>query len=166
MGTLQGYVPKSFNSFRVCAFAMYQMCRVILMVFSAMPDNVPGIREWNSTMLPLWTRARIQAMHVNPNYVVYNIAKNACKYCRHIKILKYHSMRIRFFRKWLIARHSMQSRFFYKMTNRANKIDKKGVNLDMEYNFFKWLWSFFVFFFTCQSFFLFFFCGIQSCFFF
>ena len=41
MGTLQGYVPKSFNSFRVYAFAMYQMCRVILMVFSAMPDNVP-----------------------------------------------------------------------------------------------------------------------------
>ena len=28
MGTLQGYVPKSFNSFRVYAFAMYQMCRV------------------------------------------------------------------------------------------------------------------------------------------
>ena len=25
---------------------------------------------------------------------------------------------------------------FYKMTNRANKIDKKCVNLDMEYNFF------------------------------
>ena len=25
--------------------------------------------------------------------------------------------------------------FFYKMTNRANKIDKKCVNLDMEYNF-------------------------------
>ena len=50
MGTLQGYVPKSFNSFRVYAIAMYQMCRVILMVFSAMPDNVPGIREWNSTI--------------------------------------------------------------------------------------------------------------------
>ena len=32
------------------AFAMYQMRRVILMVFSAMPDNVSGIREWNSTM--------------------------------------------------------------------------------------------------------------------
>ena len=48
MGTLQGYVPKSFNSFRVYAFAMYQMGRVILMVFSAMPDNVPGIREWNT----------------------------------------------------------------------------------------------------------------------
>ena len=44
------YVPKSFNSFRVYAFAMYQMCRVILMVFSAMPDNIPGIREWNSTI--------------------------------------------------------------------------------------------------------------------
>ena len=25
MGTLQGYVPKSFNSFRVYAFAMYQL---------------------------------------------------------------------------------------------------------------------------------------------
>ena len=49
MGTLQGYVPKWLNSFRVYTFAMYQMCRVILMVFSAMPDNVPGIREWNST---------------------------------------------------------------------------------------------------------------------
>ena len=54
------------------------------MVFSAMPDNVPGIREWNST------RARIQAMHVNPNYVVHKIAKNACEYCRHITILKDH----------------------------------------------------------------------------
>ena len=33
----------------------------------------------------------------NPNYVVYKIAKNVCEYCRHIKILKYHSMRSRFF---------------------------------------------------------------------
>ena len=32
------------------AVAMYQMCMVILMVFSAMPDNVPGIREWHSTI--------------------------------------------------------------------------------------------------------------------
>ena len=56
-----------------------------------------------------------------------------------------------------------QQIFFYKMTNRANKIDKKCVNLDMEYNFFKWLWSFFVFF-TCQSY-IFFFCRIQSYFF-
>ena len=32
MGTRQGYVPKSFNSFQVYAFAMYQMCRVIFVV--------------------------------------------------------------------------------------------------------------------------------------
>ena len=32
MGTLQEYVPKSFNSFRVYAFAMYQMCRVIFLI--------------------------------------------------------------------------------------------------------------------------------------
>ena len=32
MGTLHGYVPKSFNSLRVYAFAMYQMCRVIFFV--------------------------------------------------------------------------------------------------------------------------------------
>ena len=32
MGTLQGYVPKSFNSFQVYAFAIYQMCRVIYLV--------------------------------------------------------------------------------------------------------------------------------------
>ena len=32
MGTLQGYVPKSFNSFRVYAFAMYQMCRFFFVV--------------------------------------------------------------------------------------------------------------------------------------
>ena len=30
-------------------------------------------------------------MHVNPNYVVYKIAKNVCEYCRHIKILKDHT---------------------------------------------------------------------------
>ena len=86
------------------AFAMYQMCRVILMVFSAMPDNVPGIREWKELHYRL--------------------------YIDYIKILKDHSMR---------------RRFFYKMTNRANKIDKKCVNLDMEYNFFKWLWIFFLY---------------------
>ena len=49
-GYSTGVVPKSFNSFREYAFAMYQVCRVILMVFSAMPDNVPGFREWNSTI--------------------------------------------------------------------------------------------------------------------
>ena len=32
------------------------------------------------------------------------------------------------------------------MTNRANKIDKKCVNLDMEYNFFKMIMQFFLFF--------------------
>ena len=45
------YVPNhSIHFISGYAFAMYQMCRVILMVFSAMPDNVPGIREWNSTI--------------------------------------------------------------------------------------------------------------------
>ena len=43
------------------------------MVFSAMPDNVPGIREWKSTI----EYKQIQAMHVNPKYVVYKIAKKS-----------------------------------------------------------------------------------------
>ena len=77
-------------------------------------------------------------MHVNPNYVVYKIAKHACEYCRHIKILKDHSMRIRLFWKMINNEtHRAQQIVFYEMTNRANKIDKKCVNLDMEYNFFK-----------------------------
>ena len=45
---------------------------------------------------PLYTRARIRAMHVNPKYVVHKIAKNACEYCRHINILKDHTLRSRF----------------------------------------------------------------------
>ena len=79
-------------------------------------------------------------MHVNPNYVVHKIAKYACEYCRHIKILKDHSMCSRFFYK--IIHHETQRAqqiFFYKMS--------------------------FFFFFTCQSYFLFF-CRIVSYFFF
>ena len=32
MGTLQEYVPKWLNLFRVYAFAMYQMCRVMFLL--------------------------------------------------------------------------------------------------------------------------------------
>ena len=32
MGTLHGYVPKWLNLFRVYAFAMYQMCKVMFLL--------------------------------------------------------------------------------------------------------------------------------------
>ena len=54
-------------------------------------------------------------MHVNPNYVVYKIAKNTCEHCRHIKILKDHCMRSRFFLK-MINRETQRAQqiFFIK----------------------------------------------------
>ena len=41
--------------------------------------------------MALHYRLELEYKHVNPNYVVYKIAKNVCEYCRHIKILKDHS---------------------------------------------------------------------------
>ena len=77
------YVPKSYDSFRVTLSPSTKCAGLLLIVFSAMELH--------------YTRARIRAMHVNPKYVVYKMAKNACEYCRHIKILKDHSMRSRLF---------------------------------------------------------------------
>ena len=79
---------------------------------------------------PLSTRARIQAMHVNPNYVVHKIAKNACEYCRHIKILRPQHVQQIFLENYESRDTACAADFFYKMTNRANKIDKKCVNFE------------------------------------